>query len=127
MSTPDEIWLPVAGQPHYEVSNLGRIRSLDRESIMMCRWGFTILKKKPGRILKPTSAGKYLAVRFTLGGTNQYIHRIVALAFIPLRDGALEVNHKDGNRKNNAVENLEWMTRLENVHHYWRNLAPKTA
>lgn len=45
------------------------------------------------------------------------VHRLVALAFIPTNDISLEVNHKDGDKKNNNVDNLEWVTSLENIQH----------
>lgn len=47
------------------------------------------------------------------------IHRLVALAFIPNPDNLPEVNHKDGNKKNNCVTNLEWVSGLENLQHAW--------
>lgn len=49
------------------------------------------------------------------------IHRLVALAFIPNLDNLPEVNHKDGNKKNNCVTNLEWVSGLENMQHAWNN------
>ena len=51
---------------------------------------------------------------------TRQVHRLVAMAFIPNPDGLETVNHKDGDKSNNAVSNLEWMTRLDNVRHAWR-------
>jgi len=51
---------------------------------------------------------------------TRQLHRLVALAFIPNPLGLETVNHKDGDKSNNAVTNLEWMTRLDNVRHAWR-------
>jgi len=48
------------------------------------------------------------------------VHRLVATAFIPNPDGKSDVNHKDGNKNNNSVDNLEWMTRTENLYHSLR-------
>ena len=49
----------------------------------------------------------------------QYVHKLVALAFIPNPDGHTEVNHKDGDKSNNSVDNLEWVTHQENISHAW--------
>lgn len=72
------------------------------------------------KILKGTSDKKgYLRVRLSMND-NKYsrkIHRLVALAFIPNPDNLPEVNHKDGNKANNHVDNLEWSTGKQNVKH----------
>ena len=51
--------------------------------------------------------------------TTPRIHRLVALAFIPNPNNLPEVNHKDGNKLNNCVTNLEWVTGYDNIHHAW--------
>jgi len=55
--------------------------------------------------------------RAHIHGHDEYVHRIVAQCFIPNPEGLLEINHKDGNKANNAVENLEWSTRSANNRH----------
>jgi hypothetical protein len=55
------------------------------------------------------------------------IHRLVAETFIPNPNNLLEVNHKDGNKQNNDVTNLEWCTRLENIRHIYKNGLKKTG
>lgn len=74
------------------------------------------------RILKPTLAPNgYLRVCLTKGinGNRKYVrvHRLLAEAFIPNPEHKPFINHKDGNRLNNSVDNLEWVTQKENIHH----------
>lgn len=87
----------------YQVSNLGRIKSM-----------------KTGRILKNIrNIEGYLTINlFKDGeGTNLRVHRLVAQAFIPNPENKPEVNHIDENKTNNRVDNLEWVTRGENNTH----------
>jgi hypothetical protein len=105
----------------YQVSNKGRIRSLDRYGK---RTENTIRKLK-GRILKPfpVQAG-YLSVYLCneYGKKSFKVHRLVATAFLSNPKQKNEVNHKDGNRQNNEADNLEWVTKSENQLHSFRVL-----
>jgi len=77
-------------------------------------------------ILKPSDRLGYLSVyltRFHGGGRSHFIHRIVAKQFIPNPRNCSDVNHKDGNKANNYVDNLEWCTHRENVQHSYDNLG----
>ena len=108
-----EIWLPIEGyEEFYEVSNLGRVRSLERTVIKKNG----VKRKVSGKILKPRVTRGYLIVELCKNGIRRYflIHRLVATAFIPNPDKKLCVNHLDENKQNNSVENLEWCTVQEN-------------
>jgi len=112
-----EIWKPVNGyEKYYQVSSLGRVRSLDR--IRNCP--NYISSHIKGKILKPviTPAG-YDRVTLSVNNNKKqkYIHRLMAIEFIPNPDNYPQINHKDGNPRNNALDNLEWCTAQQNVYH----------
>lgn len=114
-----EEWRDIQGyEGFYQVSSFGRVRSLDRTQIQMSSHGTLMSKRYRGMDLTPTGNGNgYLIVGLTMGGKvkNHYVHRLVADAFIENPDQLSEVNHKDYNRKNNFVNNLEWIDRQMNV------------
>ena len=104
-----EKWRDIPGyEGFYQVSDLGNIRSIRFNKI---------------RNMKSWDSNGYRAVELYLNnnGYTVGIHRLVALAFIPNPENKPEVNHKDRNRSNNNVENLEWVTQSENVAHAYRN------
>jgi len=131
-----EIWKDINGyENEYQVSNYGRVRSLDRE-IQVTEKKSTIREprsfiiRKKGRILKQNKfkykTGFYYRVQLKHKGKQYFVHRLVALTFIENNDpNKIEVNHKDLNGLNNHVDNLEWVTPSENVIHghytrkYW--------
>jgi len=105
-----EIWKPVAEcNGEYYVSSWGRVKSF---------------KFGKERILKERMQGpglKYPVISLSIK-SNIYqvkIHKLVALAFIPNPDNKPQVNHKDGNKTNNHIDNLEWVTHKENHKHAW--------
>lgn len=111
-----EEWRIVVGFLNYEVSNLGRVRSLERQT--MGRWGKP--KTTPARVMNPElMKNGYRRVHLCINGTKtrRFVHRMVATAFIPNPNNKPQVNHKDCNRSNNVVTNLEWATAKENTDH----------
>jgi len=113
VNSEEEIW---KSHPEYvgiEVSTFGRVRTLDR--VVPCRGNGTRFVK--GRILKQCSdKGGYLQLHIPIDGksTAKLVHRLVAQTFIPNPDSLPEVNHKDCNRTNDHVDNLEFCTRSYN-------------
>lgn len=112
-----EEWRPI---PNYEdlylVSNLGRVRSLDRK--MRSKKIYWRIKK--GKVLKACKhLDGYCVVRLCRDAVqiDYGIHRLVALAFLDNKENKLEVNHKNGNREDNRLVNLEWVTPKENMYH----------
>lgn len=75
-----------------------------------------VINKHNGHKVKPQPNAKgYL--RFGVGGKQLFVHRVVATLYIPNPDNLPQVNHKDGNKLNNSVENLEWVTNQQNRDH----------
>lgn len=104
----------------YQVSNLGKIKSLDR--IIKRKDGVSQFKKGKIKTPKITSDG-YYAITLSKNGNSKTmgIHIIVAQHFVPNPENKKEVNHIDFNRKNNYANNLEWCTHQENIQHSSNN------
>lgn len=111
-----EIWKDIESfEGLYQVSSKGRIRSLDRNVHHRNSCQF-----KKGIILLPLKAGaNYLYVNLWKNNKRKFvgIHRLVALAFIPNPLGLKQVNHKDENKSNNNVSNLEWCDAKYNINY----------
>lgn len=104
----EEIWKAIAGYANYEISSLGRVKSL---------------KYGKEKILKPKNDNGYLRVTLFRNGKRKMllVHRLVAAAFIPNPYGFEQVNHIDENKSNNAVENLEFCNAKYNINYGTRN------
>lgn len=118
-----EIWKSLEGivkfGEYYEVSDKGRVRSLDRSVVQKNK--NTVYKRElKGKIMSPIyDKDGYVTVQFKAYGEHKTykIHRLTALAFIDNPGNKAEVNHIDGVKDNNNVKNLEWVTRRENLLH----------
>lgn len=103
----------------YEISNLGRVRSVDRTVIG--RNGCALRRQQ--QFIQPNYSGagrkKYFSVSMSIGGKSgrALVHRLVALAFLPNPNNLAEVNHIDGIKTNNVVTNLEWSSGADNKRH----------
>jgi hypothetical protein len=105
----EEIWKPIAGyEDTYEVSNHGRVRSIDRIDAIGHHRKSVVLKQKPNR------ENGYLHVSLFGNGVTKRlnVHRLVALAFVEGYAEGLVVNHKDENKQNNRADNLEWIKKF---------------
>lgn len=115
-----EVWKDVFGfEGLYLVSSRGQVMNLDR--MLPCKNGTTRICKS--KIIKPCKRLGYLAVTLVARNSQRtqiLIHRLVAAHFIPNPENKPQVNHKDGNKHNNFINNLEWATRSENMLHSYR-------
>lgn len=111
-----EIWMSM-GVPGYEVSNLGCVRSIERE-VNNSRSGKPFIKK--GNLLKISTNRGYKEI--TICNKRYKIHRIVAEAFIPNPEKLPCINHKNGIRSDNTLSNLEWISYSDNNLHSFKVL-----
>jgi len=129
----NEIWKPIPFYEEvYEASNFGRIRTIDGKLTYSTRhgvrrWNGRILKNKTKEVDKKT--GYRVTLWINKKSKDWLVARLVALAFYGIPDGfylkttgnRMTVNHIDGNRLNNRVENIEWLTLKENIQHAFKN------
>lgn len=117
-----ETWKDIEGyEEEYQVSTLGRIRSKDRID--------SADRNLSGKIIKLLPHGKtgYLKIGLHQNGKQNtvLVHRLVAKAFVANPKQYVEVNHKNGDKKDNRAENLEWCSRSHNVRHAYQKLGRK--
>lgn len=106
-----EIWKDIKEyEGRYQVSNLGRVKRLP--------YGKGINSKEKIKSINRVTKDGYIMI--TLPGGERPLHRLVAETFIPNVDNKDTVNHIDGNKKNNRVDNLEWATRHEQLIHAYK-------
>lgn len=108
MTNDEKAWREIVDNPNYEISNTGDVRHKEKKKILkqrISKWGY---------------ARARLSVSGISGGKLYAVHRLVANAFIPNPLNLPQVNHKDGNKLNNNVNNLEWVTAKDNTQHALR-------
>lgn len=107
-----EKWKVIKNYDNYEISNYGRVRSIQRKT--------SDERNIKEKILSPyTDWNGYLKVRLynNNGSKKFFVHRLVAFHFLKNINNYEQINHKDENKKNNCVENLEWCSRKYNMNY----------
>lgn len=123
-----EIWKSVPGYVGlYEVSNIGRVRTVEGKETHSVRHGVRRWKSRVLREKNPKGRDVRVSLWKDKKEKSFLVHRLVAMAFLPNPDNKATVNHKDGNPRNNHVTNLEWATYKENNNHAFNTGLIRTA
>lgn len=104
LETPLETWKPIPAYDRYEISDLGRLRHA-----------------KHKRILKSDFNNGYEVIRLSSYGGTKKVHRLVALAFLPNPNNLPDVDHLNGNKRDNRLCNLEWKSKSDNMKAFYAN------
>lgn len=105
----NEKWVWINGyENRYQVSNLGRIKSFGRNTPLIMK-------------LKDIRGYKNVILFNGIYKKTKQVHRLVAQSFIPNPFNLPEVNHINGNKADNCVTNLEWISKSDNIKHAWKN------
>ena len=127
-----ELWKNIPGIEGYQVSSIGRVRSVARcVNVTQGKLGNT-KRVIPPKLMSPCGTymnGRQHYVTVRLNGKTHNVHRLMALAFLgpPPFGPRTEVNHKDGNRHNNVLSNIEWVTKSMNEKHSQKLRANRRA
>lgn len=109
-----ENWSKLENFSRYLISDKGRVKCILRRNNAYNNY------YKADYIMQQFNYKGYRKIQLTNDSgkrVTMFVHRLVALAFLPQTVGKKFINHKDGNKTNNCVENLEWCTQQENIHH----------
>lgn len=120
MTNITEIFVPIQGfEGYYEISNLGRVRTVDRTIT------FSDGRKRAykSKFIKFSNPLGYLVAPLVKHQKQKFVsvHRLIAIHFIPNPHNKPFINHIDGNKQNNSISNLEWCTHAENTTHAVEN------
>ena len=116
-----EIFIPLIGFDNYHISQLGRVKSISRKTSTNQLLKERILKQATG-----TNGYKYVNCRSENKSHTLYIHRIVAIHFLDNPNRLPQVNHKDGDKLNNTMYNLEWCDQSHNMIHAYKTGLQKS-
>lgn len=114
-----EIWKDVQGTLYYQVSNKGRVKRLEHQRWCKPNKSYSTIRERIIVGSYNNSKGYHRAQFVLTSGINKTltVHRLIAIAFVPNPENKPQVNHIDGDKKNNCPENLEWVTNQENHDH----------
>ena len=119
VSRMTEIWRVTEEYPFIEVSNMGRVRKKDTVQVVpSSHKGVMMTRHDKAKELTPTDNGNgYKIISVRIGGKreNAYLHRLVAMAFVPGYEEGLVVDHINHDRSDNRADNLAWVSQKENV------------